>query len=84
MLVASLLWPDNSICTRFALVVSFIPGFCEVVFLGFSVVSRGLPALLVVVSLCVFCLVSPPSMKVSCVSEGSHGVKLGFVDSPPG
>ena len=73
---ASLLWPDNSICTRFDLVVSFIPGFCEVVFLSFSVISRGSPASLVVVSLCVFCLVSSPPMKVSWVIEGSHGVKL--------
>ena len=56
--------------------VSFIPGFCEVVFLSFSVISRGSPASLVVVSLCVFCLVSSPPMKVSWVSEGSHGVKL--------
>lgn len=64
-MVASLLWPDNSICTGVDLVISFTSGFCEVVILGFSVVSRGLPpSLRVLVSISDLLGVSPSGESV--------------------
>ena len=70
-LVASLLWPDSSICTGFALVVFSTSGFCEVVVLDFSVVlSRLSSCLLRVASISVFCLVSSPPVRVYWAKKG--------------